>query len=78
MVYHSVRMLEGSLSIGAVKQQGNKQGCWQVMYLTTYLLIPIPIPIYSAAVASVFKLTMLVDGVSIIKCAVQHQPLVCH
>ena len=69
-------MLAGSLSIGVVKQQGNKQGCWQVMYSTIYLLIPIPI--YSTAVASVFKLTMLVDGVSIIKCAVQHQTLVCH
>ena len=30
----------------------------------------------STAVASVFKLTVLVDGVSTIKCAVEHQLLV--
>ena len=39
----------------------------------TYLLIPI-----HTAAASVFKLTALVDGVSIIKCAVQRQHLVYH
>ena len=60
-------MLEASLFICATKHLGNYI-LVRIFYnctMTAFMLS------YSTAVASVFKLTMLVDGVSTIKCAVE-------
>jgi hypothetical protein len=66
-------MLEDSLFIGATKDQGN----WIVGKIMMYSMTCLLVPILYTAVVSVFKPTMPVDGVSTIKCAAQHQLLVC-